>query len=205
MSVPSEEEIKELLTSQNKEEIDRGVEYAFNKYQETVRHAFLQNGCHKLSGPDLDHLCGSVWIALMENARKRKYIADGSLEAYLCRIAINKCLKFHRDQGRKAGKEFTTDEVWTQPDLLLDLLTDMSDLHPEELRALLTQRDMNILKDCLKILSEQDWDIFWFYYFDDYSTREIAELYERKTNWVKQRLFVSRKKLQECRDEKLNQ
>lgn len=53
----------------------------------------------------------------------------------------------------------------------------------------------NIWIQISKILSKQSYDILWFFYVEDLSTKEIAHILQRSNSWVKIILYRSRKKL----------
>lgn len=201
MSIPDEEAIKRLLASGQEAEINQGIHYAYLRFEENVRKTIYVTSKGRLSAPDVNHLCSRVWYSLWNNACRGKYDSNGSLPAYLSRIAANQCRNFLRNQKRR--KEFLPGEDWFFNDQTPASLLDPLELPPEKLRMMLTQRDLIILQSCMKeILDERDYDIVWSYYFDDCSAQEIADRYGGTSNWLRQRLFVCRQRLRDCRDTK---
>ncbi len=204
MSIPEEEAIKQLLASGREAEINKGIHYAYRRFEKNVRKTIYDTSNGRLSVPDVNHLCNVVWYSLWSNVCRGNYDSNGSLPAYLSRIAANQCRNFLRDQKR--SKEFLPGEDWFFNDQTPASLLDPLELPPEKLRLMLTQRDLIILQSCMKeILTERDYDIVWSYYFDECSAREIADRYDGTSNWVRQRLFVCRRNLQDCRDSKKNE
>ncbi len=201
MSIPDDREIKRLLTSGQKKDLDLGIKYARSRYYRYIRKTIRSQSNGRLSDPDIDELCNSVLIALWKNVSRGKYDSQGRLKAYLRRIASNLCYRFLRDQGR--NPEFLPGEDWFFNDQTPASLLDPLELPPEKLRMMLNQRDLFLLRSCMEeILDERDYDIIWSFYFDDCSAQEIADRYGGTSNWVRQRLYVSRRKLRDCRDSK---
>jgi RNA polymerase sigma-70 factor (ECF subfamily) len=55
--------------------------------------------------------------------------------------------------------------------------------------------DMNIWYTIKSIINNQAFDVLWFYYVEEFSIKEIAQILHSSQSWVKMTLFRSKRKL----------
>ena len=118
------------------------------KYIDTVFRVALN---YTKSAPDAEDITQNVFLALLRE--KKPFADDTHIRAWLIRVAVNECKKWHRSPWRK---HIPFDEyVLSLPDV------------PEKDRAVL---------DAVMALPRKYRLPIYLYYYEEYSTPEIADI-----------------------------
>ncbi|MBE7007834.1 MAG: sigma-70 family RNA polymerase sigma factor [Ruminococcaceae bacterium] len=121
---------------------------------------------HTGSVHDAEDICQSAFLRLAEHADR---VGDAAAKAWLIRVTINLCRDHARERMRHGTEEI--DETIAAP-----------------------QEDREVLQKVME-LPEKDRAVVYLYYFEGYSTSEIARLTHTTQTAVSTRLARAREKL----------
>ena len=122
---------------------------------------------HKISEDEAASLYTDTILAFIENVKNKRFEGKSSLKTYLYQIFSNKCVDFIR---KTATNKMSVHE--TQP--MQDWILAMPDDAKNTLQKLISEHEINILKEKLKLLGEkcQQMLMAWG---EDYPDSKIAE------------------------------
>lgn len=198
MDIPNDDKIKKLLTSKSDNDVNKGLDWVVKKFRKDIIR-FLSKSSYRLSETEKDELFQIIIIELWDNIKKGKYNRDGNLKAYLSAIAGNQALKYIRNKKKRIEENYGPDQLEKYSN---DPNNEEAERNIQELRDIALQNNIRQLDECVELLDEENRDIFLLYYEDNQRVKEIAVALGQNENWVKQRLFITRKKLKHCRKEK---
>ncbi len=147
----------------------------------------IYNQCYTLlkNHHDAEEACQDVLIKAINNIHK--FEKRSSINTWMYRICFNLCMdKLRSKKSRKKviheiQNQNDTDENWSDIDSIIEKLSQ------EEQR--------NIIDKALALLNEADALLLNYYYTQDLSLKEIAEIFSISQSSTKVRLFRARKKL----------
>lgn len=119
-----------------------------NKYIDTVFRVALN---YTKSVPDAEDITQNVFLALLRE--KKDFDSDEHIRAWLIRVAVNECRKWHRSPCRKHVP-----------------FAEYAASLPQA-----TEKDREIL-DAVMALPRKYRLPIYLYYFEEYSTQEIADI-----------------------------
>lgn len=151
-------------------------------YEELIKPYMLKiriQVAYHYPNPELvDELTHQVFIYAFQNIRKFK---KGNFGAWLKAIARNLVLKERKRLQQKSRNQFNFQEF---------LIINYNDSDSDE--------QVDYLKECLKKLKDEHFDIIQWRYRDNHSCEQIADHVARKISWVKTTLHRIRKILRVC-------
>lgn len=147
MGNKTDEEIKNLLLSGKKEDIDNGLNYLDQKYGYEVRRFLLSKSEGKYSNEILAEIYQNTLIAVYNNIIRKTYNSDGNLKSYLFAIAKNLLYNQYRKKSYTSSADPSS---FNLPDP--EGMIGPEDIAPEEIQQL---KDMDKigLTNCLEKLS----------------------------------------------------
>lgn len=153
------------------------LEQIYEKYKNRmfVAACRILGDVHK--SEDVVHDC---FIAIARNIDKIGDVDSASTAAYVIKAARNTAL----NQRKKGSSEIISDI--SDEEILSDENT---------LENLCRQENYNIIVDAIMSLDEKYRDVLSFYYLNELTVFQIAQLLSRKENTVKQQLARGRQKL----------
>jgi RNA polymerase sigma-70 factor (ECF subfamily) len=113
-----------------------------------------------------------------------KFKGDSKFSTWLYKIAYNNCM----DRVKKISKSYNTDTIDEVVENRIKATEDVLQTIERKERAL-------IIKECLLELPEDERSILWFFYFEELSLKEIAEVTTFSESNIKVKLHRARKKL----------
>jgi RNA polymerase sigma factor (sigma-70 family) len=122
---------------------------------------------HKISEDEAASLYTDTILAFIENVKNKRFEGKSSLKTYLYQIFSNKCVDFIR---KTATNKMSVHETQPMQDWILAMPDDAKNI----LQKLISEHEINVLKDKLKLLGDkcQQMLIAWG---EGYPDSKIAE------------------------------
>lgn len=169
------------------EQLKRGDKKGFPIiYENTYKHVYSRAKCMFSEEQDILDLVQEVYLEMYRNIDSLE--SNESFYAWLKTITFYQGTKMWRKQGK---------EILTSEEILDEFLSEDISIEAE----CTNKQDVEIIKDCINRLSDEQKTVILAYYYDNLKVEEIAELLSISVGTVKSRLYLARKKLKSYIDE----
>ncbi len=144
-----------------------------------------------LSEEDLEDLLQDCVLVAYEKSLKPDFILESKLSTFLYAIAKNKLFEKLRVMGRITTREYKDEiEVLEQENY---------DYSKDELTTL----KLKLIKECMKLLSATQLQVFKLYFFHNFSMNRIAIELESNENSMKAQNYKAKTNIKNCVQAKL--
>ena len=133
---------------------------------------------------DAEDIYQNVFLKLLKN--KKTFLDQEYEKRWLIRVTINECHSLYRSPWRKRR------QICENLHLLLE--KQQTTLPPEDAETLFLQDEENVTA-LLKNIPEKYSTVLYLFYFEEYSTKEIADLLKRKESTIRTQLQRGRELL----------
>ena len=169
------------LTMLDNEADKADFEEIYNNYANDIyRRAY--NILH--SEEDAEDAMQDTWQYVYEHISFFHNMENGRKKAYIIGIAKNKALIILQKKRKEAMMLCDIDEV-----------SEIGIIDDSELYNICDSCNEAVIKECIEMLGEIYRDVLLYYYFHDYTLKEIANLMNLKETTVGSRLTRGREKL----------
>ncbi len=133
-----------------------------------------------------EDIAHDTWLFVAEHFEKLQGLDEISLKNYIFKIVHHKCVDLFRKQKTTAALS----------EAIASKITEHATADEEEILFSICQKETaNTIVSCIKQLDACYRDVLNLYYFNENTTREIAEILKLKDGTVRQRLSRGRQKL----------
>ena len=175
-----EDKILKLL-----EQIKNGDERAFAEfYSQTYKYVYSRAKCMFSDEEEVQDLVQEVYLALYRNAANIQ--SSESIFGWL------KTTTFY--QGTKMLKKKRKEVLLSEDGE--EMFESIPDDEPEIEEGYMNQEDVQVIRDCINRLSDEQKTVLLAYYYDNLKVNEIAEILSLSAGTIKSRLYLARKNLQ---------
>lgn len=175
-----ESEILKLL-----EQIKNGDEKAFAEfYSQTYKYVYSRAKCMFSNEEEVQDLVQEVYLALYRNAAAIQ--SSESIFGWL------KTTTFY--QGTKMLKKKRKEVLLSEDGE--EMFEAIPDDEPEIEEGYMNQEDVEVIRECINRLSDEQKTVLLAYYYDNLKVNEIADILSLSAGTVKSRLYLARKNLQ---------
>lgn len=176
----NENEIVKLL-----EQIKNGDERAFAEfYSQTYKYVYSRAKCMFSDEEEVQDLVQEVYLAVYRNI--------GSLEVNESIFAWLRTTTFY--QGTKMLKKKRKEVLLSEDGE--EMFESIPDDEPEIEEGYMNQEDVQVIRECINRLSDEQKTVLLAYYYDNLKVNEIAEILSLSVGTIKSRLYLARKNLQ---------
>lgn len=167
------------------EQVKNGDERAFAEfYSQTYKYVYSRAKCMFSDEQEVQDLVQEVYLALYRNAAN---IQSGeSIFGWL------KTTTFY--QGTKMLKKKRKEVLLSEEGE--GMFESIPDDEPEIEEGYMNQEDVQVIRECINRLSDEQKTVLLAYYYDNLKVNEIAEILSLSAGTVKSRLYLARKNLQ---------
>ena len=175
-----EDKILKLL-----EQIKNGDERAFAEfYSQTYKYVYSRAKCMFSDEEEVQDLVQEVYLALYRNAANIQ--SSESIFGWL------KTTTFY--QGTKMLKKKRKEVLLSEDGE--EMFESIPDDEPEIEEGYMNQEDVQVIRECINRLSDEQKTVLLAYYYDNLKVNEIAEILSLSAGTIKSRLYLARKNLQ---------
>ena len=165
------------------DEYDRmNFERIYTKYADDV----FKRICKLLKNKqDAEDVMQETWLTVAENIEFYRAKEEGSIRAYILRIAKNQSITLYHTRKKEAERRCDMDSV------------DLTDSYDYEtiLFNVCDKVDVSIISECIDSLDEIYSDVLNYFYLHDHTVKEISKILKLKEVTVRARLTRGRIKL----------
>jgi len=167
------------------EQIKNGDESAFAEfYSQTYKYVYSRAKCMFSDEEEVQDLVQEVYLALYRNVTT---IQSGeSIFGWL------KTTTFY--QGTKMLKKRRKEVLLSEDGE--EMFETIPDDEPEIEEGYMNQEDVEVIRECINRLSDEQKTVLLAYYYDNLKVNEIADILSLSAGTVKSRLYLARKNLQ---------
>lgn len=167
------------------EQIKNGDESAFAEfYSQTYKYVYSRAKCMFSDEEEVQDLVQEVYLALYRNATTIQ--SSESIFGWL------KTTTFY--QGTKMLKKRRKEVLLSEDGE--EMFEAIPDDEPEIEEGYMNQEDVEVIRECINRLSDEQKTVLLAYYYDNLKVNEIADILSLSAGTVKSRLYLARKNLQ---------